>query len=766
MNITKTISGLLLLLFCTQTGFAQSNNQFSLNKLIVGINENIEFEYDSAGVLSSNNERFNYELNRIGYSKIKRLLKTKQKIENEPFVVEFNHNTDIEWAVEMLSNSSVFTYAEPNYYVEAFGKCDSLPNDQFLSRQYAVKNVGSAIGAVIGADIDLDLAWAISTGSKDVVVSTLDTGLKLDHPEFNGRLWVNTQEIPNNNIDDDGNGYIDDINGYDIVNNDSDPTDDQGHGTAVTGVMAANANNAIGYAGVDWNCRLMTTKVLANWGGGSVENVAEGIYYSVLNGADIINMSLGGISFSAALQNAVTFAKQSNVLVVVAMGNYDTETKYYPAACIGAFSVGATGSNNRRVSRFNSVWGSNYGNHIDITAPGNDIYCLKHTSDTAFNYKTGGTSLSTPFVSGLAALIKGIDPKLTALEIKQIITTTAMDQVGRKSEDTPGWDKYHGYGVINAHKALMYAIAIDTFSCANIFSMGTSYLIDSSGLYLDSALGSKGCDSLFYIKFTKGVKVTKKKMNACSNIASPSGREIWKNSGVYYDTINSMSSCDSIIEIHLNIERKYNAIDTTICDSLIATSGKKIWGDSGVYYDTITTSAGCDSITIYNLWPVSVNANVIKDGSCAKGRFEINNGYLWLDCNKNFRRIVGVNSPVYCYTNTFYPSHVALEVTKSGCKDTSNCVQLKSTISVNSINNNPNPFKVFPNPNSGKFTIQSNLNQEIPFEIIASDGQMIQRGVILKDQTVDLNSIYGSQIVFLKTYWNNQIHFEPIVISN
>jgi hypothetical protein len=227
----------------------------------------------------------------------------------------------------------------------------------------------------------LTSAWTISTGSSHIVVSTLDSGLKLDHPEFTGRLWVNPNEIPNNNRDDDNNRYVDDIVGYDFVNKDNDPTDDHGHGTNVTGIIGANGNNGIGYAGVDWKCKLMTCKVLDNKNSGYNSNITNAIYYSVHSGAHVINMSIQGSNYSNAMENAVNFATNNNRVVVAAMGNWNSSTTSYPAAYLNTISVGATDVNHYRANPFTWGGGSNFGNHIDVTAPGNRIYGLRHNSN-------------------------------------------------------------------------------------------------------------------------------------------------------------------------------------------------------------------------------------------------------------------------------------------------------------------------------------------------------------------------------------------------
>ena len=151
----------------------------------------------------------------------------------------------------------------------------------------------------------MDLAWNIETGSSEIVVAVLDSGIKLDHPEFLGRVWNNDNQE----------------NGYDFANNDNDPTDDHGHGTNVAGIIGAISNNSTGYAGVDWNCKIMPLKVINDENWGYYSWWIDAIYYAVNNGANIINMSLGGSSYSQAMEDAVNFAVNNNVQVFVSMMN-------------------------------------------------------------------------------------------------------------------------------------------------------------------------------------------------------------------------------------------------------------------------------------------------------------------------------------------------------------------------------------------------------------------------------------------------------------
>ncbi|MDB4171117.1 S8 family peptidase [Polaribacter sp.] len=316
------------------------------------------------------------------------------------------------------------------------------------------------------ADIDMELGWDIEQGEQSIIVAVLDSGIKLDHPEFSGRLWTNPNETLNG-IDDDNNGYIDDINGWDFANNDDDPTDDHGHGTNVTGIIGANSNNNLGYSGIDLNCKLMIVKILDQNNSGYYSWWTNAIYYAVDNGAKVINMSVGGSGFSSSMKDAIDYAYNNGVTVVAFMMNENNNTTFYPAAYQNTIAMGATNPNDERSSPFfwSTSSGSNYGNHIDVVAPGNYIYGLNYQSDTNYNSYWGGTSQAAPLVTGLSSLLLAQDADKTPDDIRNIIRNTAEDQVGNVSKDITGFDIYYGYGRINAYQALLHgSLSTDEFA--------------------------------------------------------------------------------------------------------------------------------------------------------------------------------------------------------------------------------------------------------------------------------------------------------------
>ena len=379
------------------------------------------------------------------------------------YIFRFELNSNLDCLLNDYFLTSKFEYVEPDFIGKENGQ-RLIPNDQYFFRQWGLKNDGtfpSSHPGIVDADIDMDEAWEVEQGDSTIILAVLDSGCRLTHPELAGRIWINTGEIPGNSIDDDGNGYIDDYQGWDFAYNDNNPNDGTGHGTNVTGIVGGNGNNSIGYAGVDWNCKLMICKILNNSGFGYYSWWEEGIYYAVNNGAKLINMSVGGTSFSSSLQDAVNYAYLNDVFIACSMGNYNSSTPNYPAAYSNTIAVGATDTDDTRCNPFSWGGGSNYGLHIDVVAPGNYIYGLYYLSNTNYDWYWSGTSQATPYVTGLACLLLAQDTTRTVDQIRNIIRNTAEDQVGNPYEDTPGWDQYYGYGRINANDALNYASVED-----------------------------------------------------------------------------------------------------------------------------------------------------------------------------------------------------------------------------------------------------------------------------------------------------------------
>ncbi len=342
-------------------------------------------------------------------------------------------------------------------------EADVTPNDlYYLTHQYPLRNTGSqppADPGFAGADIDMESAWAFTTGDSNVVIAIVDTGIDWDHPDLADKLWVNVNETEGD-FDTDHNGYAGDIKGWNFNNGNFLSDDDHSHGSHVAGIVGALTNNGIGVAGMNWKCRLMAVKVLGASGSGSASSVAGGIYYAANNGANVINLSLGSYQNSGVEATAINFAVTAGVTVCAAMGNDNSGDPHYPSALPNVIAVGATDSHDYRALPFcfSPTSGSNYGPAIDVSAPGDWVWSTVPLEFGSYDYKCG-TSMATPHVSGLAGLVKALRPAFTPAQVQDIIQKAAEDLVGRPAEDTLGWDMYHGWGRINARAALQ-AVAV------------------------------------------------------------------------------------------------------------------------------------------------------------------------------------------------------------------------------------------------------------------------------------------------------------------
>ncbi|RLA93629.1 MAG: hypothetical protein DRG69_06745, partial [Deltaproteobacteria bacterium] len=340
------------------------------------------------------------------------------------YKVVLPNSTNIFPVIKDFKKLSCIEYAEPNYI---YHTC-VVPNDPDFDLQWPLNQSSDH-------DIDAPEAWDIETGNESIVIAIIDTGVDWDHPDLSANIWNNTDEAIDGN-DTDGNGYVDDIRGWDFVNNDNNPMDDNGHGTHCAGIAGAVTNNSIGIAGVCWNCAIMLVKGLNSEGIGYEDDLANAIIYAADNGADIISMSWGSYTDSNLIRDAIDYAYNKGVILVAAAGNDNITAKHYPAAYDRVIAVSATDNSDAKASF------SNWGSWIDVAAPGVNIYST-YLNDTYTNLS--GTSMSCPFVAGLAGLILS-KTNFSQEEVRTILRSTC---------DNITSNQYIGIGRINAYKAII-----------------------------------------------------------------------------------------------------------------------------------------------------------------------------------------------------------------------------------------------------------------------------------------------------------------------
>ncbi|MET0064772.1 MAG: S8 family peptidase [Candidatus Thiodiazotropha sp.] len=400
-------------------------------------------------------------------------------------------------AIKKLRARGDVVFAEPNYMVQP----TAVPNDEHYSLQWHY------------SQINLPQTWDITTGSNDVIVSVIDTGILFNHPDTPARLVYGYDFISSTDISGDGDGI--DNNPEDVGDSVQAGNASSFHGTHVAGTVSANSNNSIGVAGVAWNVSVMPIRVLGI-GGGSTYDVAQGILYSAGLGndsgttptqrADIINMSLGGGSANQTSQDAITAARNAGVIIIAAAGNENTSTLSYPASYPGVVSVSAVDMNRQRAPY------SNYGTEVDIAAPGGDtqadingdgysdgvLSIIADDSQSPQQYVYSfyqGTSMASPHVAGVAALMKSVYSGLTPAEFDSMLSggelTTDIGNAGR--------DDLYGYGLVDAFKAVQAAqqrggggTPTDPTLSVNPRTLNFSSTLQSATLYVEALGGDVG----------------------------------------------------------------------------------------------------------------------------------------------------------------------------------------------------------------------------------------------------------------------------------
>ncbi|WP_342436809.1 S8 family peptidase [Paenibacillus sp. FSL L8-0436] len=330
-----------------------------------------------------------------------------------------------------IFRSDKMNYAElKTYFTSKWQPEYTEPHYMYLTNETAVENTGASV--ITPNDllfstyqwnlpaIETEQGWNLSKGSKEVVVAVVDTGVQASHPDLQGQLLA----------------------GYNAVAKGSTPDDDVGHGTHVAGIIGAVINNEEGVAGISWYNKILPVKALDNSGAGTTYSVAEGIIWAADNGAKVINLSLGNYADSQFLHDAIKYAYDRDVVIVSAAGNDNTERPGFPAAYEEVLAVAATNANGEKASF------SNYGDYIDVTAPGESIASTYPDNQYA---ALSGTSMASPHVAALAGLVRSLNPALTNKEVMELMISNAVD-LG----DT-GHDKYYGWGQVDIYRTLRAA---------------------------------------------------------------------------------------------------------------------------------------------------------------------------------------------------------------------------------------------------------------------------------------------------------------------
>ncbi|TNE33234.1 hypothetical protein EP342_04000, partial [bacterium] len=356
-----------------------------------------------------------------------------------------------------FKNSVPLESITPNYTYKI--ETAPIPNDPQFSFQWNLSY------------LNVLNAWEKATG-KGVIVGIIDTGTDFNHPDLQGQLWINPKEDINNNsrfdpwlssevrdgvsgdldgIDNDGNGYPDDVIGYDFVDvttrnigDDQDPDpipyDEESHGTSMAGIVSAAHNNSIGLSGIAYNSKIMTIRAFDISGSGESDDIAAAIVYAVTNGANVLNFSWGEQYYSPLMHDAIKFAYANNVTMVSSSGNNNWYQKHFPSDLEEVISVGAI------TDKLVKSGSSNYGNRIDLLAPGQAIPCL----DPNNNYQLkSGTSVAAPQVTSAVAMLLELSPNMTPAEMKFLLEASATDD-----NEIPGWDPFFGNGILDINRAI------------------------------------------------------------------------------------------------------------------------------------------------------------------------------------------------------------------------------------------------------------------------------------------------------------------------
>ncbi len=474
-------------------------------RLIVKINSDLKVDphraenglaYTGLQAFDSVNERFSIVRQKLMFPQ-KRQSRLPNTLKNI-VVIDVPPGFDIFDLKNEYEQLDIVEYAEPDWPLELYG----TPNDPLYVHQWYLNNTGQEFYSVLRVDGNFNDTLIMESGVYDadidaqevyesppdntgtVVVAIIDTGVDMDHPDLAEHIWTNPGEVPDNGLDDDHNGYIDDIHGWDycgdtlpglIIVPDNDPTDEHGHGTHCSGIVAAITDNSIGIAGITADCQIMPLKfhpyMLTSF-------AVEAIVYAAENGADVLSMSWGSFIGISVLEDALDYARSRGAVLCAAAGNYgcaegDCDSPViYPAYYPCVIAVGATNWLDQ-ITYFSS-----FGDYLDLCAPGQSILSLRANSTDMYAegyepnvhiiddyyYLASGTSMACPATAGAAALMRSVSWGLSPDAVQELLQNTADDYIDPygTGKNLPGWDQYSGYGRINLFGALSMVPAVRT----------------------------------------------------------------------------------------------------------------------------------------------------------------------------------------------------------------------------------------------------------------------------------------------------------------
>lgn len=420
-----------------------------------------------------------------------------------PFKAAKGH--DLQRVLRIHLKNDAYTHAI-QFYFDGHEKTDYAERVPMHYTEYTPDDLGTnANGQQYNLHlINAQAAWDISKGDKRVVVAIVDDAMQMNHPDLSNNIWINPREIPGNGIDDDQNGYVDDINGWDAGDNDNNPSplnNQYTHGTHVGGITGATTDNGIGVASIGFNLSLMVVKATRT-GQSSVTQIPrgyEGITYAANAGADIINCSWGGSNFSATGQSVVSFANSKGCILVAAMGNNGNDMVYYPASFPGVVSVASTNIDDTK-SNF-----SNYASYTKISAPGANI----RSTVTGSGYNSfSGTSMASPLVAGLLGLMKSHMLGITNTELLNCMYSTAVNIDNLNS----GFVGKLGAGRINAAAALQCVDNIKSVPPENELLTSKQALCPGNSIQFDIRSTRGRIDSIYW-EFPGGNPSTSNDLN-------------------------------------------------------------------------------------------------------------------------------------------------------------------------------------------------------------------------------------------------------------